>query len=39
MCLFCDWKNDKDKIVLENELAFAVFDEFGISKRAFTFYD
>lgn len=31
-CLFCKWKNDKEKIVLENELAFARFDEFAVSK-------
>ena len=31
-CLFCKWKNEKEKIVLENELAFAVFDEFAVSK-------
>lgn len=31
-CLFCKWKNDKEKIVMENELAFAVFDEFAVSK-------
>ncbi len=31
-CLFCKWKEDKEKIVLENELAFARFDEFAVSK-------
>lgn len=31
-CLFCKWKDEKEKIVLENELAFAVFDEFAVSK-------
>lgn len=31
-CLFCKWKNEKDKIVLENELAFARYDEFAVSQ-------
>ncbi len=31
-CLFCKWKEDKEKIVLENEFAFARFDEFGVSR-------
>lgn len=31
-CLFCNWKEDKEKNVLENELAFARFDEFAVSK-------
>lgn len=31
-CLFCKWKEDKEKIVLENEWAFARFDEFAVSK-------
>ncbi len=31
-CLFCKWKEDKEKIVLENEFAFARFDEFAVSK-------
>lgn len=31
-CLFCKWKEEKEKIVLENELAFARFDEFAVSK-------
>lgn len=31
-CLFCKWVNEKERIVLENELAFAVFDEFAVSK-------
>ncbi len=31
-CLFCKWKNEKDKIVLENEYAFARFDEFPVSE-------
>lgn len=31
-CLFCKFKEDKEKIVLENEFAFAMFDEFAVSK-------
>lgn len=31
-CLFCKWVNEKERIVLENELAFGVFDEFAVSK-------
>ena len=31
-CLFCNWKSQKEKIILENELAFATFDEFAVSK-------
>lgn len=31
-CLFCEWKNDKEKIVFENEMAFARFDGFAVSK-------
>lgn len=31
-CLFCKWKNEKEGIVLENEFAFAVYDEFAVSK-------
>ena len=31
-CLFCKWNENKEKIVLENELAFAGFDEFAVSK-------
>lgn len=31
-CLFCRWKDDNEKIVLENEFAFARFDEFAVSK-------
>lgn len=31
-CLFCKWKNEKEKIILENELAFARYDEFAVSK-------
>jgi len=31
-CLFCKWKNEKEKIILENEYAFARFDEFAVSK-------
>jgi diadenosine tetraphosphate (Ap4A) HIT family hydrolase len=31
-CLFCKWKNEKDKILIENDLAFARYDEFAVSK-------
>lgn len=31
-CLFCKWKDESTKNVLENEYAFARFDEFGVSK-------
>lgn len=31
-CLFCKWKNEKEKMLLENELAFARYDEFAVSK-------
>lgn len=31
-CVFCKWKDDKEKIVLENDFAFARFDEFAVSK-------
>lgn len=31
-CLFCKWIREKENIVVENELAFAVFDEFAVSK-------
>lgn len=31
-CLFCKWKEEKEKILLENEYAFARFDEFPVSK-------
>ena len=31
-CLFCEWKDEKEKIILENEYAFARFDEFPVSK-------
>lgn len=31
-CLFCKWKEEKEKIILENELAFARYDEFAVSK-------
>lgn len=30
-CLFCNWKDEKEKVVLENEYAFARFDEFPVS--------
>lgn len=31
-CLFCRWKDEKEKIVLENDYAFARFDEFPVNK-------
>jgi len=31
-CIFCSWKESKEKVILENELAFAVFDEFAVSN-------
>ena len=31
-CLFCKWKEEKEKIIFENELAFARYDEFAVSK-------
>ena len=31
-CLFCKWKNEKEKIVLENDYAFARYDEFPVNK-------
>ena len=31
-CLFCKWKDEKDKIFIENKLAFARYDEFAVSK-------
>ena len=31
-CLFCKWQNEKEKIILVNEYAFARFDEFPVSK-------
>ena len=30
-CLFCKWKNEKEKVIFENELAFARYDEFAVS--------
>lgn len=30
-CLFCKWKNENEKIIIENELAFARFDEFPVN--------
>ena len=30
-CLFCKWKNEKEKIIIENDLAFARPDEFAVS--------
>lgn len=31
-CPFCEWKNEKEKMVLENDLSFARYDEFAVSK-------
>lgn len=31
-CLFCKWKNEKEKIILENDYVFARFDEFPVNK-------
>ncbi len=31
-CLFCKWETEKEKIILENEYAFARFDEFPVSN-------
>lgn len=31
-CLFCEWKSHKEKIVYENELAFAIYDGYAVSK-------
>ena len=30
-CLFCKWKNEKEKIIIENDLVFARPDEFAVS--------
>ncbi|MBU1144925.1 MAG: HIT family protein [Firmicutes bacterium] len=32
MCLFCELKNHKDKLIYENDLVFAIEDEFPVSK-------
>lgn len=31
-CLFCRWKEEKEKIIMKNEMAFARYDEFAVSK-------
>lgn len=31
-CLFCEWKVHKEKIILENDLAFATYDGYAVSK-------
>lgn len=31
-CLFCRWKEEKEKIILENEYAFARLDGYPVSK-------
>ena len=38
-CLFCKGKEDKEKIVLENEYAFVMFDEFPVNKGFFRNYN
>lgn len=30
-CLFCKWKEEKEKYAFENELAFARYDEFAVN--------
>ena len=34
-CLFCKWKNEKEKIIVENELAFARFARVCCSLLSF----
>ena len=31
-CIFCKWKEDKEKVVFENELAFSVYDGFPVNE-------
>ena len=31
-CIFCDFKNDKEKVVLGNDLAYAIFDGFPVNE-------
>lgn len=31
-CLFCKWSKEKENIIFENDLAFAVYDGFPVSK-------
>lgn len=31
-CLFCEYKNNKERIILENEYAYAIKDEFPVSE-------
>ena len=31
-CIFCDFKNDKDKVVLGNDLDYAIFDGFPVNE-------
>lgn len=31
-CLFCKFKDNREKVVLDNDLAFAIFDGFPVSK-------
>ena len=32
MCIFCDFQFDKEKVVAENNLAYAIFDAFPVSQ-------
>ncbi len=32
MCVFCDYLDKKDKVVFDNELAFAIYDGFPVNK-------
>ena len=31
-CIFCEFRNDKDRVVLENDLAYTIFDGFPVNK-------
>lgn len=48
MCIFCDFQFDKTKVVMENELAYAIYDSFPVNdghtliipkRHAETFFD
>lgn len=48
MCIFCDFQFDKNKVVIENELAYAIYDSFPVNeghtliipkRHAETFFD
>lgn len=32
MCVFCDYLNKEDKIILQNDYAFAIYDGFPVNK-------